>query len=237
MNKKIFLISMIIFILLITVNCKYNTYTHEQKYFDTSLKYDYLNAIRYFSEKKYDQALLEFNNLYINYPRNIYTEKILVFLIYLNYLGHNFLVVLELIDEFIQLYDYSPFMSYILYVKIITEISLDTNNQIQNLFKINRNDCNPFYTQLAINDTEMFFKKYPDSIYIHFLKKRLTYMKKRIKNFDLNIIKFLYQKKKYISTINRCLIYLNNDLHNDINTCLIKKILNDSLNKLNINSI
>ncbi|QJC35437.1 outer membrane protein assembly factor BamD [Enterobacteriaceae endosymbiont of Donacia proxima] len=237
MNKKIFLINIIMFILLITINCQYNTYIHKQKHFNISLKYDYLNAIRFLSEKKYDQALLEFNNLYINYPRNIYTEKILVFLIYLNYVEHNFLIVLELIDEFVQLYDNSAFMSYILYIKIMAEISLDTNNQIQNLFKINRSDCNPFYTQLAINDAKIFFKKYPNSIYIHLLKKRLMYMKKRIKNFDLNIIKFLYQKKKYISVINRCLIFLKNNSCNDINTYLIKKILNDSLDKLNISHI
>ncbi|QJC36249.1 outer membrane protein assembly factor BamD [Enterobacteriaceae endosymbiont of Donacia cincticornis] len=233
-NKKIFSISILMIILVITINCKY--YTYEQNYSDIPLKCEYLNAIKFFSEKKYNQALLKFNNLYINYPHNIYTEKILVFLIYLNYLEHNFLIVLELIDEFIKLYDHSAFMSYIFYIKIITEISLDTNNLVQNLFKINRNDCNPFYTQLAINDTKIFFKKYPNSIYIHLLKKKLVYMMKRVKNFDLNIIKFLYRKKKYISTINRCLIFLKNNPDNNFDTDLIKKILNNSLNKLKINN-
>ncbi|QJC34661.1 outer membrane protein assembly factor BamD [Enterobacteriaceae endosymbiont of Donacia crassipes] len=235
-NKKIVLINILILILLITVNCKYDKYTYEQRYFDIPLKEEYINAIKLLSEKKYDQALLKFNNLYINYPNNIYTEKILISLIYLNYLEHNFLIVLELIDEFIQLYDHSAFMSYIFYIKIITEISLDTNSKIQNLFKINRKNCNPFYTQLAINDTKIFFKKYPNSIYIPFLKKKLIHMNQRIKNFDLNIIKFLYQKKKYISTINRCLIFLKNSPYNDINTNIIKKILNNSLNKLKLNN-
>ncbi|WP_168821919.1 outer membrane protein assembly factor BamD [Enterobacteriaceae endosymbiont of Donacia provostii] len=218
---------MFIFILLTTLNCKYNTY--EEKYFNIFLKTEYIKAIQLLSDKKYDKALLKFEDLYLKYPYNIYTEKVLVFLIYINYLEHNFLVVLELIDEFLLLYDSSNFTSYIFYIKILAELSLDTNNTIQNLFKTNRNYCNPFYTKLAINDTKFFFKKYPNSIYNIFLKKKLIYMIKRMKIFELNIIRYYYQQKKYLSTINRCLIFLK-DYPYDNN--LIKKILNNSLNKL-----
>ncbi|QJC34257.1 outer membrane protein assembly factor BamD [Enterobacteriaceae endosymbiont of Donacia cinerea] len=233
-KNKLFFINILICILLIfTTSCKYN-YISQKKYYKTSLKQEYLEAIKILTSKKYDKAFIKFSNLYVNYPYNMYTEKILVYLIYLSYLNQDFLNVLELTEEFIQSYNYSAFMSYIFYIRILSEISLDSNTRIQTLFRINRKDCNPFYTQLAINDTEIFIKNYPNNIYTNDLKKRLITMKKRVRIFDLNIIQFLFKKKNYISTINRCLIFLK-EYPNSIEINLIKKILQDSYSKININ--
>ncbi|QJC37067.1 outer membrane protein assembly factor BamD [Enterobacteriaceae endosymbiont of Donacia vulgaris] len=233
-KNKFFFINILICILLIfTTNCKYY-YTSKKKYHKTSLKQEYLEAIKILVSKKYEKALIQFSNLYVNYPYNIYTEKVLVYLIYLSYLNKNFLNVLELTEEFLQSYNSSPFISYILYIRILAEMSLDSNTRIQNLFRINRKNCNPFYTQLAINDTEIFIKNYPKSIYINNLKQKLIIMKKRVRTFDLNIIEFLFKKKNYISTINRCLIFLK-EYPNSIENNLIKKILKDSYLKININ--
>ncbi|QJC36663.1 outer membrane protein assembly factor BamD [Enterobacteriaceae endosymbiont of Donacia simplex] len=233
-KNKFFFINILICILLIfTTNCKYY-YTSKKKYYKISLKQEYLEAIKTLVSKKYEKALIKFSNLYVNYPYNIYTGKILVYLMYLSYLKKNFLNVLELTEEFMQSYNNSPFMSYVLYIRILSEISLDSNTRMQTLFRINRKNCNPFYTQLAINDTEIFIKNYPNSIYINDLKKKLIIMKKRVRIFDLNIIKSLFKKKNYISTITRCLIFLK-EYPNSIESNLIKTILQDSYNKTNIN--
>ncbi|QJC35849.1 outer membrane protein assembly factor BamD [Enterobacteriaceae endosymbiont of Donacia sparganii] len=240
-KNKIFFINIIICILLIfTTNCEY--YTLKQKYLNNyleekdlnnSLKQRYLEAIKFLVDKKYDKALIRFSNLYINYPYNIYNEKILVYLMYLNYINKDFLNVLELTNEFIKSYSFSAFMNYVLYIRIMSEISLDTNTEIQNFFRINRINCNPFYTKLAINDTEIFIKNYPNSIYTKYLKKKLIFMKERVEKFELSIIKFYFKKKIYIATINRCLIFLKN-YPNSREINLVKKILKNSYHKINL---
>ncbi|QJC38707.1 outer membrane protein assembly factor BamD [Enterobacteriaceae endosymbiont of Donacia fulgens] len=230
-KNKFFFINILICILLVfTTNCEYYTIL-KKKNLNNSLKYGYLEAIKTLTDKKYNKALIKFSNLYINYPYNMYTEKILVYLTYLNYLHKDFLNVLELSEEFIKSYNSSAFVSYVLYVRILSEITLDSNTLIQNLFRINRNNCNPFYTQLAINDTKIFIKNFPENIYTTLLKKKLINMEKRIQLFELNIINFFLKKKNYIATINRCLIFLKKYPYSK-NIYFVKKILKHSYNKI-----
>ncbi|QJC38288.1 outer membrane protein assembly factor BamD [Enterobacteriaceae endosymbiont of Donacia marginata] len=230
-KNKFFFINILICILLVfTTNCEYHSIL-KKKNLNISLKHGYLEAIKTLTHKEYDKALIKFSNLYVNYPYNMYTEKILVYLIYLNYLHKDFLNVLELSEEFMESYNISAFISYVFYVRILSEISLDSNNLIQNFFKINRNDCNPFYTQLAIHDTKIFIKNFPKNIYTNILKKKLIHMEKRIQFFDLNIINFFFKKKNYIATINRCLIFLKK-YSSSKNIYFVRKILKDSYNKM-----
>ncbi|QJC37477.1 outer membrane protein assembly factor BamD [Enterobacteriaceae endosymbiont of Donacia thalassina] len=232
-NRSFFINILICILLIFTTNCEYYSIS-KKKHLNYSFKHEYINAIKILNEKKYNKALIKFSNLYVNYPYNIYTEKILVYLMFLNYLHKDFLNVLELSEEFIQSYNFSAFMSYVIYIRILSEISLDTNTKIQNFFRINRYFCNPFYTQLAIHDIKIFMKNYPNSIYINFLKKKLFNMEKRVKFFDLNIIKFLFKKKNYIATINRCLIFLKEYPSSIKEINLVKKILKISCNEIHL---
>ncbi|WP_168918998.1 outer membrane protein assembly factor BamD [Enterobacteriaceae endosymbiont of Donacia bicoloricornis] len=231
-NKFFFINILICILLLFTTNCEYYLIP-EKKILKNSLKHEYLKAVKILVDKKYKKALIQFSNLYINYPYNMYTEKILVYLIYLNYLNKDFINVLELSEEFIESYDSSAFISYIFYIRILSEISLDSNNLLQILFNINRNNCNPFYTKLAIHDTKIFIKNFPKSKYTNILKKKLIKMRKRIQLFDLNIINFFLKKKNYTATINRCLIFLK-EYPNSVNTCFVKKILKYSYNEISL---
>ncbi|QJC33439.1 outer membrane protein assembly factor BamD [Enterobacteriaceae endosymbiont of Donacia clavipes] len=227
-KKKFFIINMLILIL--TINCKYSSCDNKINS-NFCLKKKYLESIKILYDHKYQKALFKFQDFYIKYPYNKYTEKVLVYLIYLNYIDKNFLNVLDFTEEFIISYNKSPFLDYILYIRIMSEISLDQNNEIQNLFNIERSHYNPFYTNLAINDTNILIKNYPNSIYIKYLKYHLIKMKNRVRKFDLNIIKFLFKKKMYISTINRCIRFLKFYSSNNKETKLVKKILQESFSK------
>ncbi|QJC32227.1 outer membrane protein assembly factor BamD [Enterobacteriaceae endosymbiont of Donacia versicolorea] len=230
LKKKNFFIINILILILFTTGCEYSSTNHKinSKFL---VKIKYLESIKFLFNHKYKKALFKFQNFYIKYPYNMYTEKVLIYLIYLNYIDQNFLNVLDFTEEFINSYNKSPFLDYVLYVRIISKISLDQNNEIQNIFRIKRSNCNPFYANLAMKDANIFIKNYPNSIFIRYLKYQLFNIKKRLRKFDFNIIKFLFKKKMYIATINRCIRFLEYYSSNNIETKLVEKILKESFNQ------
>ncbi|QJC28782.1 outer membrane protein assembly factor BamD [Enterobacteriaceae endosymbiont of Plateumaris consimilis] len=210
--KNIFCKILIVSLLVIITNCsQYKHINNKKKIVTTNffIKTKYLEANNNLFKKNYTEAMLQFEQLDKLYPYSKYTEQIKVNLIYLYYLNKRFISAIDLFDEFIRIYPISKYTDYLLYIKSLSEISLD-NNKMQYLFRINRNDCNPFYANQAIYDLQLLVKNYPNSIYIPFIKKRLKFLKKRLALYELNVIQFYFNKEMYISVVKRCEMLIKN---------------------------
>ncbi|QJC29227.1 outer membrane protein assembly factor BamD [Enterobacteriaceae endosymbiont of Plateumaris rustica] len=208
--KNFFYKMLILSLLIIITNCSQYKYIHNKKIITNFLiKEKYLEANNNLFKKKYTKSMLQFEQIDKLYPYNKYSQKIKVNLIYLYYLNKNFFSVIDLFDEFIRIYPLSIYTDYILYIKILSEISLD-NNKIQYLFRINKNNCNPFYINKAIYDIKSLIENYPNSIYIPLIKKRLKILNKRLMLYELSIVQFYFDKEMYISVIKRCEMLIEN---------------------------
>ncbi|QJC31808.1 outer membrane protein assembly factor BamD [Enterobacteriaceae endosymbiont of Donacia tomentosa] len=231
-TKKFFYINLLILIFMFTINC--TNYTKEQSNYNSILQKKYSKAQAFLIKKKYKKALSKFEDFNKNYPYNHYTENTHVNLIYLNYKNKKFLTSLVLANDFIQTYNASPYTDYIYYIKIMSELSLD-NNTLQNLLKINKNFCNPFYIQLAIDDMEILFKNFPKSRFIKILKPNSNYIKKRSMNFKLNIIKFLFKNNMYLLTIKKSLEFIKL-YSNKTESNFVKVMLKQIIYKINFDT-
>ncbi|QJC28334.1 outer membrane protein assembly factor BamD [Enterobacteriaceae endosymbiont of Plateumaris braccata] len=210
--KNIFCKTLIILLLIIVTNCSQCTSINNRKKIiltNILIKEKYLEATNDLFKKNYAKSMLEFEQLDKLYPYNKYTKEIKVNLIYLYYLNKQFVSVINLFNEFIRIYPISKYTDYILYIKSLSEISLDSN-KIQYFFRINRSDCNPFYANKAVYDLKLLIKNYPNSIYIPFAKKRLRFLKKRLALYELSVIQFYLNKEMYISVIKRCEMLIKN---------------------------
>ncbi|QJC29671.1 outer membrane protein assembly factor BamD [Enterobacteriaceae endosymbiont of Plateumaris pusilla] len=231
--KNIFYNVLIILLLIIITNCSQYKHINKKKIVTNFfIKEKYLEANNDLSKKKYKEAMLKFEQIDKIYPYNKYTQKIKVNLIYLYYKNKKFFTVIDLFDEFIRIYPTSKYTDYILYIKSLSEISLN-KNKLQYLFGINKNNYNPFYIKKAIYDFQLLIKNYPNSIYIPLIKKKLKFLKKNLMLYELNVIKFYFDKEMYLSVIQRCEILIK-DYPYTSESILALIIMGKTYNKMNI---
>ncbi|QOI11231.1 outer membrane protein assembly factor BamD [Blochmannia endosymbiont of Colobopsis nipponica] len=109
------------------------------------------------------------------------------------------------INQFLYLYPYNPNLDYVFYIKGLTNLSLDKNHNylLYKLLNINPSHHNPIYAYEALRDFTYIIEKYPDSKFRSTVNDHILFLKNRIAEYELHIVKFYNTKKAYIAVINR----------------------------------
>lgn len=167
-----------------------------------SYNYLYQKCRKELKEKKFYNAISNLENLQKSNIVNYYSDKIKINLIYAYYQVSNFNEAQKNIEEFIRLYPKHKNIDYVLYIQSLINISLD-KKIFYNVFPIQTYKSNPFYAKKAFLQLKKFIYDYPHSLYIVNAKKNLFYLKKRLSEYDLQILKYYFIHKQYIAVINR----------------------------------
>lgn len=197
-NIQIYIITLIINIIITscTINSIHTT-NNTPQYLYKSIQ----NKLRNNNYKEAIQDLIHLKNLYLFDP---YPQQIHLYLIYAYYKSNDLKSSNETIQNFLRLYPNYKHLDYVLYMHGLVNMTLDNNNiTLIKYLNINRTDRNPIYANIAFRSFITLLNNYPNSAYAGDAYKRLIFLKNRIAEYELSIIKFYNKKHAYISVIAR----------------------------------
>ncbi|AAZ40824.1 putative lipoprotein [Candidatus Blochmanniella pennsylvanica str. BPEN] len=151
--------------------------------------------------KEATQDLINLLNLYLldPCPQQIYLD-----LIYAYYKLNDLKSANNYIEHFFKLYPNHKHFDYVLYMHGVINMCLDEDNKkLIKYLNINWFDRNPMYACIAFHTFVRLIRQYPDSQYSLDAYKRLIFLKNRVAEYELSIVKFYSKKHAYISVIAR----------------------------------
>lgn len=156
------------------------------------------------NKKNYKEAIqnliqLKQLNLFNPHPQQIH-----LYLIYAYYKLNDLKSANESAQHFLKLYPNHKNLDYVLYMQGLINMSLDIDNTVPTkYFNIHWKDRNPKHAHTAFQNFKNLIRDYPSSIYTLDAYKRSIFLKNRIAEYELSIIKFYNTKNAYISVIAR----------------------------------
>ncbi|CAL4324578.1 outer membrane protein assembly factor BamD [Buchnera aphidicola] len=196
-KKKNFIFIFMIFFLNFSVlsnNLKTNIFIENN--------YIYKKCKKELKENKFNKAIISLKKIENNNLTNINNDKIQINLIYAYYKIENFNMAEKNIQKFIKLYPNHPNIDYVFYIQSLINISLD-KTIFYKFLPIQSYNSDPIYANKAFFQLKKFITHYPNSAYLINAKKDLFYLKKRLSEYDLKILKYYFFHEKYIAVINR----------------------------------
>ncbi|WAI11597.1 MAG: outer membrane protein assembly factor BamD [Buchnera aphidicola (Macrosiphum albifrons)] len=153
-------------------------------------------------KENFDNTILILEKIKKNNMTHFNNDKIRIHLIYAYYKNLNFNMAQKNIEEFIYYYPNHPNLDYVIYMQCLISMTLDKNIFFKILpINYHKNDLN--HAIHSFFQLKNFIYQYPKSRYLVNAKKDLIYLKNRLSEYDLEILKFYFFHKKYIAVINR----------------------------------
>lgn len=147
------------------------------------------------------QDLTHLKNLHVFEPC---LQKIYLYLIYTYYKLNDLKSSNETIQQFLQQYPNDQHLDYVLYMHGLINMNLDKDNKMPiKYINICWFDRNPTYAKTAFHSFIKLIHNYPHSPYFLDAYKRAIFLKNRIAEYELSIIKFYDKKNAHISVIMR----------------------------------
>ncbi len=153
-------------------------------------------------QKRYKDAIMNFEVLQSNYPYSEFAEKSHRDLIYVYYESGDYVGAATSADRFTRLYPTSPDIAYVYYIKGLANFSQDRGVFARILpMDISYRDLG---TQAeAYTDFEMLVNLYPDSPYTADARQRMVYLRNLMAERELKIAGFYMERHMYVAASNR----------------------------------
>jgi len=193
--------SIIFFFVILFINSRVYSQSLDNHFFIQTYTL-YEKSKKELRKKHFDNAICILEKIKKNNINNLNNDKIQIYLIYAYYKNLNFNMAQKNIEEFIRFYPHHKNIDYIIYMKCLINISLDKNIFLK-MLPINYPKNDPHHAISAFFQLKDFIYQYPKSLYVTNAKKKLIYLKNRLSNYDLKILKFYFSHKEYIAVINR----------------------------------
>lgn len=191
---------MILIINVIIVSCT-TTNTSMEKNSPIYLYKSVHNKLHNNNYKEAIHDLINLKNLYLFDPC---PQKIHLYLIYAYYKSNNLKSSNDTIQYFLQKYPNYKHLDYVLYMHGLVNMTLDHRNKTPiKYINLNWTNRNPIYANIAFSSFSKLICDYPHSSYLLDAYKRLIFLKNRIAEYELSIIKFYDRRNVYISVITR----------------------------------
>ncbi|OOS00258.1 outer membrane protein assembly factor BamD [Haemophilus paracuniculus] len=149
---------------------------------------DYNSAIRYL-----DAA---------NGRSNIYGEQTQLSLIYAQYKVGEYYKALDAAERFARTYPDSANMDYVFYLAGLANARLG-DNFIQDFFRVNRSSRAVENVRNAYGNFQTIVQNFPQSRYVQDSQNWMVYLKNRLAEHELAIVKFYMQREAYVAAANR----------------------------------
>ncbi|WP_213991474.1 outer membrane protein assembly factor BamD [Sodalis sp. dw_96] len=162
----------------------------------------YSTAQQRLQDGDYKGAIKELEALDNRYPFGPYAQQVQLDLIYAYYKSADLTLAQASIDRFLRLNPTHPNVDYVLYMRGLTDMALD-DSMIQGFFGIDRSDRDPEHARAAFRDFTQLIRGYPNSQYATDANKRLVYLKDRLANYELAVVRFYTRRGAYVAVVNR----------------------------------
>jgi outer membrane protein assembly factor BamD len=162
----------------------------------------YSTAQKQLQDGDYKGAIKELEALDNRYPFGPYAQQVQLDLIYAYYKSADLTLAQASIDRFLRLNPTDPNVDYVLYMRGLTDMALD-DSMIQGFFGVDRSDRDPEHARAAFRDFTQLLRGYPNSQYATDANKRLVYLKDRLANYELAVVRFYTRRGAYVAVVNR----------------------------------
>ncbi|MFT8229930.1 MAG: outer membrane protein assembly factor BamD [Enterobacterales bacterium] len=197
------------------------------------LKYNLVKK-NFFNEYK-KKSIEDLEDIYkTNCNIGYFSEQLSIYLIYFYYKTNNFVNAKKIIHHFIKFNPKYKHIDYIFYIDGLIDMKYKTNSFF-NLFYKN-SQCDQKYMLKAFHRFIKINHHYQNSEYAYDATKKLIYIKNQLSEHNLNVVKFYFLNKMYISVVNRVIQMLKN-FPDTLDTKKSLYYMSKSLNKLKINSL
>ncbi len=129
-------------------------------------------------------------------------EQTQLSLIYAQYKVGEYYKALDIAERFARAYPDSPQMDYVFYLAALSNARLG-DNFIQDFFGVNRASRSTDPVRNAYGSFQTIVQHYPNSQYAAEAQQWLVYLKNRLAEHELEIVKFYDEREAYVAVVNR----------------------------------
>lgn len=182
--------------------------------------------------KKFSDAIKDFQALEVNYPYGNYADLAKLSLLHCYYVQKNYPQVKAVAERFLRVYPNHPNADYVHYMQGVAGYQ-QYYSTMYRVFNVDRSKREPTLAIQAFDDFKILIERFPASKYSFDAQKRMLHLKNQIARSELHIAKYYLTKGAYIAAVNRAKDILAN--FNDtivVNDTL--KIMIEAYHKLNM---
>ena len=188
-------------LVLFVINCSSNNKTTDRNQKIASLESSealYIQAMIYFDEEKYSQALSSFSEIIKIYPLSNEAIQSQIMSAFIDYINLNYDDAIYKFNRIINNYpslkniDYVYYMKAMCYYEQINHEGLDGENNF-----------------LALNNFNEVIQRFPKSDYAKDSKQKIILVKSNIAAKHMNIARYYQNKNKYTASLNRYKIVID----------------------------
>ncbi|MDG6881383.1 outer membrane protein assembly factor BamD [Phocoenobacter uteri] len=159
-------------------------------------------AQTYLKEENYSSAVRYLEAVDGRFREGQYREQTQLDLIYAYYKMAEYYQTIEMADRFVRSNPYSDKMDYVYYIVGLANVRLG-DNFIQDFFKVNRSSRAVKSVRDAYGTFQVLVQRFPNSQYAAEAQQWMIYLKNRLAEHELEIVKYYQKRKAYVAMANR----------------------------------
>ena len=174
----------------------------EEKIPDKSAQLLFADARSALDNGLYQKAIALLAAIDSRFPYGSISHQVQLDLIYAYYKSGDDHLGIALTDRFMRLNPNNANIDYVLYMRGLINISMETN-LFQSMAGIDRTNRDPSSSKAAFNDFKKIIELYPQSKYAADARKRMIRIKSRLAKYELGVARYYMTREAYPSAANR----------------------------------
>jgi outer membrane protein assembly factor BamD len=162
----------------------------------------YTEAKKAMSKEQYTAAIKRLEAMESMYPFNDYAEQAEIDLMYAYYKKSDYASAAATAERFIHLYPRAKRVDYAYYMKGLANFQ-QTRGTLASLLPLDESWRDPGSQSQAYSDFATLVQKFPESRYKANALQRMIYLRNLFAQYELNVAKYFYDRKKYVAAEER----------------------------------
>ncbi|PID51444.1 MAG: outer membrane protein assembly factor BamD [Pasteurellales bacterium] len=162
----------------------------------------YKKGQTYLQQENYSSAIRYLESVDGRFKQGEYREQTQLSLMFSYYKMAEYYRVIEVAEQFIRNNPYSKKMDYVYYLLGLSNVRLG-DNFVQDLFKVNRASRAVNRNLNAYGYFQLLTTYFPKSKYSEDAKQWMPYLKNKLAEHELEIVKYYKKRKAYVAIVNR----------------------------------
>jgi outer membrane protein assembly factor BamD len=152
--------------------------------------------------KKYQDAIKDFEELEARYPYDMYTDKAQLSLIYAHFEQGNYTQALSVAERFIRIHPQHQHVDYAYYMRGMVRYQ-ENFSTVYRYFPIERALRDPSLASQAFANFKSLITHCPRSKYAADAYQRLVFLKEQLAAYEYSVAEYYFDQKAYVATSNR----------------------------------
>ena len=150
----------------------------------------------------YEQAIKLYEALEARYPFSDSARQARLDLMFAYYKNHETESAVDAADQFIRENPTHPRCDYAYYIKGLVYFE-ETPNFVERWFRVDLTERPPIDGLKSFAAFQTLVQQYPHSVYAHDAERRMTYLRNRLANYEIEVADYYMRRGAYVAAVNR----------------------------------